>query len=125
MVKRHLRSQPKAVVGHYVFRFGGFVKEAILSLHSDRCFADCSIDIKSSCAFVPQRQPKEEKNIFQITTNFPVILGIFQKIEKNFRCIIDFLSENAVPHKIVGLILPLCNNTALRLALLDSMNNLE
>ena len=30
----------------YVFRFGGFVEEAILLLHSDRSLANCSIDIK-------------------------------------------------------------------------------
>ena len=70
---------------------------------------------------VPSLQPEEKRNNFQITTNFQVILGIFQEIEKNLPCIIGFFSEDAV----LGLILPLCNNTALGLVLLESINNFQ
>ena len=50
---------------------------------------------------------------------------MFQEIKKNLHCIVSFFSEDAVAYGIDGLMFPLCNNTALRLVLLESINNLQ
>ena len=75
-----------ADVGHFGFQFGGFIEEAILLLHSNCCLADSTIDMKSRNAMYTQTLPEEERNNFQITTNFPVIFGVFQEMKKNFHC---------------------------------------
>ena len=47
------------------------------------------------------------RNNFQITTNFPGILGIFQDIKKNLHCIVSFFSEDAVAYGDLWLNVPI------------------